>query len=269
MTAIELQDVSGVDREPSPVLTLAAQEGRRLALHPVFGVLVAMWIATLVLGTNGPRDAFEMVTSAVTWFFGVPALLLANLTASRDRRAGSTELLAASPVSARSRDVALCLAALAPAAGCAALVASAHAVLLALGQYDAVPSVWHLAAGPLTVLGGALLGIMVARWFPVPGAVALVVVALVAWNVAAANAAPHLQPLGTYVSWAMWPAAGTADWAGYVPGSAALHAAYLLGLCAMAATGTFLPGARRPAVVLGIGAALTALTGVLAWAQLT
>lgn len=251
-----------------PVLVLAAQEGRRMALHPVVLVGLLLWAGTTALGVNGPRDAFEMVTSAVTWFFGVPVLFAANLTASRDRRAGSTEMLAPAAVPHQVRVQALCLAALVPAAASLAVVLVAHAVQQSLGRYLAVPDAWHLLTGPVSVLGGALLGVMVARWLPVPGAAALVVVGLVAWNVATSNGPAHYQPLGTYVTWALWSDSG-AGWAGFMPGSPAWHVGYLLGLSAMAATGALLPGARSRPAVLAVGAALTAVTGVLASVQLT
>ena len=261
-----LQDAA--PRPVPPVLVLAWQEGRRMLLHPATLIgLVWGTVVTFLLADNGTRDAFEAVTSAVTFFVGVPAYFAANLVASRDRRASSGELLAAAPVPERTRVTALCLGALVPAAGVLAWVVVGFSVIQALGLFAPEPGPWHLVTGPATVLGGALLGIMVARWAPVPGAAALVMIAMVAWNVVWSNRPEHYGPLGTYVTWAQWGQGP--DWAGYMPGSASLHTAYLLGLCAMAAVGAHLPGARRPWLVLLCGGALTAMTVALGAAQLT
>jgi hypothetical protein len=259
------------DAEPrplSPELVLAAQEGRRMALHPssLLGLLVCLWYA-VAIAPNGPRDAFDVVTAGTTFFLGVPVYFAANLVASRDRRADSGELLAATPVPEQARVRGLILATLVPAGAALALVLLGHTVLLETGRYDPVPDVWHLVTGPVTVLGAALLGVMVARWAPVPGAAALVMVAMVAWNVVWANRVEHWAPLGTYMSWSRWNQ--TPAWAGYLPGSAGWHVAYLLGLCAMAVAGSLLPGAASRWRVLVVGGALTALTVVLAQVQLT
>lgn len=269
MTTVVLDLVQDDVRKPVPaVLVLAAQEGRRMALHPLVlvGVLVSIGYAVRI-ADNGPTDAFEIVASMITFLVGVPAFFAANLIASRDRRAGSTELLASAPVPAQVRTWALCLGAAVPAGLALALVAVAHAAFQQLGYYEAVPSAWHVVTGPVTVLGGALLGVMVARWLPVPGAAALVMIAMFAYNIALSNGAERNRPLGTFVTWARW----TDDpvWAGYFAGSPSWHVAYLLGLCAMAVTGALLPGARRRWLVLLAGAGLTAVTAVLGSVQLT
>jgi hypothetical protein len=118
------------------------------------------------------------------------------------------------------------------------------------------------------VLGAALLGIMVARLTRIPGAALMVMVAMFAWNIWTSNddAGGDIHLLGTYVSWAVYtPQPG---WAGLYPGSPGWHDAYLLGLCAMAATGAFLREAARPWRVLTLGALLTALTAVPGYLQL-
>jgi hypothetical protein len=134
--------------------------------------------------------------------------------------------------------------------------------------YLAVPTVWHLAQGPLTVLGGALLGVMVARSTSVPGVALLVMLAMIAYDVwLGGDAMIEYQPLATYVAWAAW-GNGT-EWAGLIPGSAFWHDLYLLGLCAMAACGAFLREAAHRGRVLALGALLTALTAVPALLQLS
>ena len=251
---------------PVPVV-LGLQEGRRIVLHPVaLAGAALMTVLVLVVGDNGSRDAFEVVSTGPTFFYGVFTYFAANLVASRDRRAHSGELLAGLPSARSARVAGLCLAALVPAALCAAFVAAVHAANLLRGLYVVVPDVWHLAQAPLTVLGGALLGIMVARWTSVPGVALLVMIAMVLCNAWISEHDAQVQPLGTYVSWATW--APHPHWAGMEPGSPAWHVAYLLALCAMAACGAFLRETGRPWRVLGLGAVLTGLAVVPAVAQL-
>lgn len=266
MTAVVLD--AGTPSRPLPVpLALGLQEGWRMVRHPIALVgLTLMTVLVLVVGDNGSRDAFEVVSTGPTFFYGVFTYFAANLVASRDRRARSGELLVATPAAPTARVAGLCVGALVPTAVCVAFVAVVHALNIARGLYVVVPDVWHLAQGPLTVLGGALLGIMVARWTSVPGVALLVMIAMVLYNAWLSEHDALVQPLGTYVSWALW--AAHPHWAGMQPGSPAWHVAYLATLCAMAACGSFLREARRPARVLALGAVLTALMLVPAVAQL-
>ncbi len=259
---------AGPRSRPLPVpVVLGLQEGRRIVLHPVaLAGLALLTVLVVVVGDNGSRDAFEVVSTGPTWFYGVFTYFAAHLVASRDRRAHSGELLAASPSPRSARVAGLCLAALVPAAVCAAFVAVVHTTNSLRGLYLVAPDVWHLAQAPLTVLGGALLGIMVARWTSVPGAALLVMIGLVLLNAWLSEHDAQVQPLAMYVSWATW--APHPEWAGMEPGSPAWHDAYLLALCAMAACGSFLRESARPWRVLGLGAALTALAVVPALAQL-
>ena len=248
-------------------VVLGLQEGRRIVLHPIaLAGAALMTVLVLVVGDNGSRDAFEVVTTGPTFFYGVFTYFAANLVASRDRRAHSGELLAALPTARSARVAGLCVAALVPTALCAAFVGAVHAANGLRGLYVVAPDVWHLAQAPLTVLGGALLGIMVARWTSLPGVALLVMIGMVLLNAWISEHDAQVQPLGTYVSWATW--APHPDWAGMQPGSPAWHVAYLLVLCALAACGSFLRDTRRPWRVLGLGALLTALAVVPAVAQL-
>jgi hypothetical protein len=251
---------------PVPVV-LGLQEGRRIVLHPIaLAGFALMTVLVVVVGDNGSRDAFDVVTNGPTFFYGVFTYFAANLVASRDRRAHSGELLAALPSSRPARVAGLCVAALVPAAVCTAFVTAVHASSSLRDLYVVAPDVWHLAQGPLTVLGGALLGIMVARWTSLPGVALLVMIAMILFNAWISEHDAEVQPLGTYVTWATW--APHPYWAGMEPGSPAWHAAYLVALCAMAACGSFLRETGRPWRVLGLGAVLTALAVVPAVAQL-
>jgi hypothetical protein len=260
----------GRARRVLPVpLVLGLQEGTRILRHPISLVGAALMIVVVVaVGDNGPDDAFNALSTGPTFFYGVFTYFAANMVASRDRRAHTGELLAAAPSPGTSRVAGLCAGALVPALACALFVVTVHAMNHARGLYEVAPGLFHLAQGPLTVLGAALLGIMVARLTRIPGAALLVMVAMFAWNIWTSNdgAGGDIHLLGTYVSWAVHaPAPG---WTGLYPGSPGWHDAYLLGLCAMAATGAFLREAARPWQVLAPGALLTALTALCAFLQL-
>jgi len=266
MTAVVLE----LGREPRPLpvpVALGLQEGLRILRHPiaVVGALLTV-VLVLAVGDNGPRDAFEVPVLGPTFYYGVFVYFAANLVASRDRRAHSGELLAATAVPASGRVAALCVGALVPAAACAVFVAAVHLMQSARELYLVSPSVWHLTQAPLTVLGGALLGIMVGRLSRVPGTALLVMVAMVALDVWLNTLSPTAELLGTHRTWAVWVPG--AAWAGIHPGSALWHDVYLACLCAMAACGAFLRDTDRRWRVLGIGAALTALAVVPALAQL-
>jgi len=269
MTAVVLE--SGMQSRPLPVpVVLGWQEGWRIMRHPIALVGFALMVlVALAEWDQGARATFELISAGPTFFCGVFTYFAANLVASRDRRAHSGELLSVTPAAPTARVTALCLAALVPALVCAALVAVGHALLISNDGYGylAQPTFWHLAAGPLTVLGGALLGIMVGRLTTLPGVALLVMVAMVTYDAwLSSDALLHYQPLATFVSWAAW-GTGT-QWAGLIPGSTFWHDLYLLGLCAMAACGSFLREAQHRGRVLAVGALLTALTAVPAVEQL-
>lgn len=251
---------------PVPVV-LGLQEGRRIALHPLALLgLVLTFVVMLTEGVEGARESFEAVSTGPTWFYGTLVFFAAHLVASRDRRAHSGELLAVVPASGVQRVAGLCLAALVPTLVAVVFVVTVHQANEARGLYLVPPNVWHLSQAPLTVLGGALLGIMVARMTRVPGVPLLVMIAMVLVN-AWLNSKPlTLQPLATYVPWPVWTPINTRSWNGMNPGSPAWHVAYLAALCGMAATGAFLrESAHRPRVV-AVGALFTAaavVTGLL------
>jgi hypothetical protein len=259
MTAVALLDAGPAPRSWPVLVVLGLQEGRRIVLHPVALAGAALTVAVAATqGDSGPRDAFEVVVGAPTFFYGVFVYFAAHLVASRDRRSGTGELLAPLPIEAPARVASLCLAALVPALLCAAFVLVADESSAARGLYAVHPSAWHLAQPPLTVLGAALLGTMVARLTAVPGVALLVMVATVlvdAWL----DARPTtIGLLATYVTWPEYGPGPTSAWWGIQPGSAAWHVAYLASLCAMAAAGAFLRDARRTWLVLTVGALATA-----------
>jgi hypothetical protein len=257
-------------REWPAAVQLARSEAWRIVRHPIaLAGLVLNVGVILAVGSDGGRSAFSGVTTGSTFYAGVFTYFAANLVTTRERRSGADELLAPLPAGPHARTIALCLAALGPALLNAALVTLAFAVFATRDMFIVTPSFWHVAQGPLTVLGGALLGVMGGRWAPYPGVALVVMVGMIAFNVAVSNGAEQYRSLGTEVSWARWVPNNEADgWYGYYPGSVAWHDAYLLALCGMAAAGTLLRTATARLPVLVPGGLLTAAMLAAGWAQL-
>jgi hypothetical protein len=254
----------------SVVVVLAGQEARRLIRHPLTLVGFALYVVlggVTVFDDQGPRSAFETVAMLPAFYPGLLMVLLGTLQATRDGRAGSTELLGPLPGRAQERVLALTLATLAPAALVLVCATALHLAYLGVGRYahaeNAVPTAWHLLAGPVVVIGAVLLGAMLGVWFPsrvtgVVGVVAIVVANL--WL----DGQGDLALLGQAVGWATWGLYAD-SWAGVREGSAALHLVYLGGLSAMAAAAAWVRVAdRRTApVVVGVLATLaTVAAGV-------
>lgn len=265
MTAVVVE--SGAPARPLPVaLALGWEEGRRIVLHPLALVGLVLMVGVVVVeSSDGPRAAFDLVTAGPPYFYGLLVYFAAHLVATRDRRAHSGELLAALPRGGVERTAALCVAALAPTAVCAAFVLLVHGVHDALGLYAVPPSGWFLAHGVLGVLGGALLGTMVGRLSRVPGTALLVMVVMVVVDAWLGGRSDTIGPLATVVFWSVWHDELT-RWAGVHPGSPEWHAVYLAALCAMAAAGSFLREAavRRQALVAGgLATALAVVAGLL------
>lgn len=263
MTTLTLTHAPRRSGLPVPV-ALGMQEGRRIVLHPLSLTGLALYaVLVYTAQERGARGAYELVTDGPTFFAGVLTFFAAHLVASRDRRAHSGELLAAAPTTAAGRVAGLCVGALVPAAVCAGYVLSLHAWNLAREVYVVAPSAWHLAQGPLTLLGAALLGTMVARLTAVPGTPLVVMFAIIVacmWL----DGQPLLRTLSPFTPWPVW--VPDSAWAGLHPGSAPWHVGYLVSLCAMAASGAFLREAHDRFRVLFVGGAFTAaavVTGLL------
>jgi hypothetical protein len=279
---------------PRGNIALARREAVRLTTHPlvVTGCLAAMalsmrlgglWTATVTSGSSPPFQSFSALTVLPSLVLGPFVFFAANLTASRERRAGTSELLAGTPLSPRARTAAALLAALGPAVLTALIIAVTLLFYHGIGaQPVRWPSVLELTMQPARVLGAGLLGVMVARWLPWPGSAAVTMVLLYAWS----NIGPWIATYGTadathtmrsaylWISFAPFrevvtyrdPTLANVSPAFY--GSIAWHDAYLLCLGAMAAVGALLatPGPRRPLLTAGtVAVAAAAFSG---WRQL-
>jgi hypothetical protein len=244
---------------------LGVTELRRLVLHPVFlGCLVFVAITAGLEGAPESRAAYGMTTIVGLFFVGPFTLFAANLLASRDRRHGTEEWLSSLPAGRRDRTAAALMACAGPAVVSAVITLGLFVGFAAAGMFVRQPAPLELLAVPLGVLGGGLLGVMVARWARFPGAALLVMVGLVAFHIQLSG---DRVLLGAYVEFARWGAT-TEEWAGLIDGSRGWHVVYLAGLCAMAAIGALLVDVRRKLPVFLLGIAVTAVTALAGWAQL-
>lgn len=258
-------------------LALARQEATRLMRHPItllgFGIFLLNAVLSVVQD-QGPRPAFESVSMMLAFFPGMFLILSANLVASRDQRANAGELLAPMPGRPQDRVLAQVLAAFVPAVVGLGLSTALHLVHLAIGDYDRVfgidvtwgsstPGIWHLVGGALPLLGACLFGTMLAVWAPWRGAAVVGLVALVAATLAV-ESVEHGTLFGPATSWARWGMFSN-RWAGFIEGSPGWHAAYLAGLCALAAAAALLRVSERRGRILALGiaaAVLTVLAGI-------
>jgi hypothetical protein len=243
---------------------LARLQARRMVRHPVVLVGLAWVVVAMGFGSPGtPYEEYSGVTGLVAFFIGPLAFFAANLVASSERRSGADDWTGALSMPERDRTLALLVAALAPAG----LAAVLNLVLYAVVAVDGVvmPIAWtHVASVPLTVLGGAVLGVAVARLLPWPGMALLVMVGLVSFNVWVSTVEDYL---GFYVDFAQWE--GGDEVPLMEPGNGSLHLVYLGSLVALAACGALLRDVRRPVIPFVLGGGFGALVLVAGTLQLS
>jgi len=252
------------------VPALVRQEARRLALHPVFLLGLALTAGGLLftsLQDEAKRDVIGSVSSGPTFYAGVMALFAANLVTTRDRRAGSTEVLAPLPAREHDRTHALVLASLAPAGLTLAIVLIFHVLFLVLGFYGRVPAPGLLLQGAVTVWGGCLLGILVGRWAPVRAGAVLLVIVLMAFNLWAEGADPARRLFGFMTSWLAWDTRNPNKYTPLIHGSPSWHIAYLLSLCGLAVVAALLRTAPRRGGLIAVAVVLCCAATAAGMAQ--
>lgn len=251
----------------SVVPALALQEAYRLMKQPLVLAGFGLWIFNAVRAAlaeeEGPRAAFETVDIMLSFFPGVFLIVAANLVATRDRRAGSADVLGPLPVRVEERTLALMLASLAPALIGLVLNLSLHVWFLYDERYHVVPGIGNLLQGPVNLLGAVMLGLMLAAWAPFRGAAVIAMVSMVvanAWLGGQENGM-LFAPLMTWAIWGIYPDV----WGGIFDGSPAWHLVYLVGLTGMAAAAAWVRVAdRRTApVVAGTLAVAVMLAGAI------
>ena len=211
MTSLDLPTTGSAD-----VRAMAGIEARRLARHPAFvvGVVLAFGGLGLMFGLNDNPAVTDLLSGLVigAFFIGLSSLVAtARLTRSTE---SAEEAVGTAPGSQARRTTALALACLVPfAAG----VAWSVVYLALIAQQDTTPQEWWFATmpdwqvwclivglGPVSCLGGALLGVLTGRWLHFPGATAVVIVGLAAFEMVlqgVAGEGPHSW-VRLFVPWA-------------------------------------------------------------------
>ena len=220
---------------PPVVLTLARLEARRLVTHPAMLVGWAMLALMLTVGEldPGPVVAWDAITTSTTFYPGLFCILAAHMVTTRDHRAGAADLVGSVPATREQRVLALMLAAWAPTLIALVVTIAAQQYFLWQDTFVEVPGVAHILQGPVTVLGGCLLGIMLGVWLPQRVTPVVAMVTLIAIGVMLSASDSML--FGPLVSWADWGPGNGDVWYALEPGSPSGHVAYLLGLTGMAA----------------------------------
>lgn len=248
------------------VRALAGVQSRRLLRHPVLLVGCAWVVAAMAFSRpDTPYEKYSALTGMVAFLVGPLAFFAANLVASSERRSGAEEWMPCLPVPRAARTSALLVACLVPA-GVAVLLTALVWLLVVQdgGLGSAMVLDWtHVASVPVTVLGGAVLGVAVARLLPWPGLPLVVMVALVAVNV---RVQAELAYLGPYVDFAVWTDGDAVP--AMLPGSGGWHLVYLTALTGLAASGALLRDARRPWLPFTAGAVFGVAVLVAGVAQL-
>jgi hypothetical protein len=244
------------------VLVLAAKESRRLVTHPATLVgwgLLAFMVAVSVADAD-PISAFDMITTGPTFYPGLFCVLAAHMVTTRDQRAGGGELVGSVPATREQRVVALVVAAWLPALIALGLNVAIRSYFVWQDVYVEAPGVGHILQGPVTVLGGSLLGIMLGLWLPQRVVPVLAMVVLVAGSVALSSNEDGVGVyFGSLVSWVDWGPYEGRSWYGLEAGSPGAHVAYLLGMTGLAGCAAWLRVTRRRWLAFTLGVAFLAL----------
>jgi hypothetical protein len=232
------------------------------------GAVIAILLSLNVLHSS-PLDDYQGLTMLTALILGPLTFFAANLVASRERRAGSIDTLAGTPITLRSRTAAVLLAVLGPTALTVVLIAATFVTYRALGAHPPRwPTVPELAVPPATVLGAGLIGVMTARWLPVPGGAAVVMIGLVLWVQFSSYQMLHETAMSLAPFRELDINDGHGHVTGYFKGSLSWHIAYILCLDVMAAIGALLATPGRRAPLLAVGAAVVGAAVLTGWVQL-
>jgi len=243
------------------VLQLAAKEARRLVMHPVTLVgwgLFGVMFSVSAFSDPGPVTAFDMVSTGPTFYPGLFCVLAAHMVTTRDQRAGTGELLGSVPATREQRVLALMAAAWVPALIALGLNILSRTYFVWQEVYVETPSAAHVLQGPVTVLGGSLLGVMLGLWLPQRVTPVISMVALV-FSSLALGADPHGMYFAPLVSWVDWGPTDGSVWYALEAGNPGPHVVYLVGLCGLAGDAAWLRVTGRRSLGIALGVVFLAL----------
>ncbi len=210
-----------------------------------------------------------------------------RLTRTEDR---ALALLPSAPTSPTTRTLALCVACVVPALAAALVLAVA---ILSWQVYppsylqtwlDAMPAAdfvaWAFGSTVVAALGGPLLGVVIGRWWRFPGAGAVAAVLLVVLAVVSTSfahsfygspfVASRAGLAGPWIAWLEFEQTIVdASDVVQIPGSAAGHLVYTIGLCGLAVWAAVIKnaeGAERSRWRRNGAIALVVTIGGLLWA---
>jgi hypothetical protein len=263
---------------------LGVREGRRMLLSPALLVMLAVVIliggVESLLGSlavPSTREVYQIIVFFCALYLGLLIYIAAHLVTSSARRTRAEPQLSASTLTERQRNAGLCLGVLFGPGAVGLTLMTVAAVLgnslLATNADGWGPDEPPLAAVflvqlALTLIGGGLFAVMWATWLRFPGSLPLGLIALVfgtLWLLDGGQGPLYtwqwFAPYITAPSWFdhPWTANGSHYW----------HAAYLVGLCALAVCGTMLRSREHRVRWVGISAAVVVATGIAGALQLS
>jgi hypothetical protein len=251
---------------------LALKEMTRYARHPLFVIgFVFCWVTSVAHVDKQMSVLVSPISCAAG--IGLFGLLVMNgLARTGDRVASSAGEL---PVSARSRTLALAAATVVPfivgLAWYAWAVAEYHHQPPAIdgAPFGGVGNGWAyallFALGPISCVGGPLLGLVLARWVPARGAAPVFAVLLVLAVILLQGVFAPLRPYRLFMPWTQFGGPygikGDSNRALILPGSTGWYCVYLGLLCVLGVLLALIPaeGPRRQLVAATIGVAVLAV----------
>lgn len=264
---------------------LAGVEARRMLLHPSYLfclVFTAIAGASLTFGDDVGDDPVAGLPYAVPLLFGalfypLTTVVAANRVAASTQRRSPQEVLGVTPTGEQRRTFATCVALLrGPVLVGLVVMLFMDLTATVVPQGSIAPGLMprgvleHLQI-PVTVLGGGLLGIAVARWAKVPGLLALVVVGLWFGHMVTSIATQHGGPV-TGATWLVliptWLFSDATMITASPLSQEMWHLVYLLGLSLLAGVAALLHAPERRRPLLMTGAVLVVVTGVAAVLQM-
>jgi hypothetical protein len=159
--------LAGAPSVPGAVVVLGRREARLLHKHPaiLIGLVVLPWLL-LMAGTSTDTDLTvdDRATVVIIVPFAWAILVAAALGVLRSRRHGADELAASLPMPMSSRTAGHLLGVMTVLP----LAVAYMALIVAVGSMrgTGTPRLAAIAAGPLLVVGAAMLGVATARWLP-------------------------------------------------------------------------------------------------------